>query len=391
LASILGLALWQARGRPYLLVGWLWFLGTLVPVLGLVEVGSHLLADRYTYWPHIGLLVMVAWGTADLLAGRNGALVRVALAGAAAIACLVVARHQLAYWHDSETLWVHGLEVTADNWLAHNNRGTVLLARGQVAEAVAEFHEALRLCPTYGAAHSNLGAALYHQGRVDEAVDQLTRAVQLDPRNAAGHLKLGLALQRQGRFAEALGHDEEALCLDPRLAEAHNQRGMVLESQGHGAEAIACYRQAVRLEPRAVKYRCNLASALYDQGQAEAARGEYCAADRLCPNWPAAANQVAWSLATAADARRRFGALAVRLARQACQGTGYRRPEFLATLAIAYAEAGRFAEAARTAQEAQALAGTTCPPEWVGQLPGWLDQYRCAARGISDPARRARD
>jgi tetratricopeptide (TPR) repeat protein len=441
LLLILGLALSQARRRPYLAVGWLWFLGTLVPVIGLVQVGSHLLADRYTYWPHVGLLVLLVWGVYDFLEGRQAAHLQFPLTGALAVACLIASRQQLDTWRDSRALWRHALDVTENNCIAHNNLGTALLDQGRADEAVPEFEEALRILPSYWEPHSNLGmvarlrgdragakeffaaavecgadrdyvfanlgdlywldgqaaeaqacfetalglnpdcaeahaklglvllaqgkageaeirfsralqeegeraelhgnlgAALYNQGRVDEAIDQLIQAVHLDPRYVAGHVKLGLALQRRGRFAEALAQDEEALRLDPGLAEAHNQRGMALESLGRATEAVDCYRQAVHIEPRLIRYRCNLASALHDLGQSEAAREAYREADRLRPGWPGEANRVARGLATAADARLRFGALALRLARQACQATGDKRPEFFETLAAARVQA----------------------------------------------------
>jgi Flp pilus assembly protein TadD len=449
LAAILGLALWQARRRAYLVVGWLWFLGSLVPVIGLMKVGSHLLADRYTYWPHVGLLVLLVWGISDFLTKRQAARLGVPLTGVLAVACLIASRQQVDCWRDSRALWTHALEVKEKNWLAHNNLGSALLDQRRLDEAVPEFDEALRLRPNYWEPHSNLGvvarlrgdragakahfaeaircgadrdyvyanlgdlcwldgqaaeaqanfeaalwlnpdcadvhaklglvflaqgksseaemhfsqalqaegdsaelhgdlgAALYNQGRVDEAIDQLTQAVQLDPRYVAGHVKLAFALQRQGRFAEALAQNEEALRLDLGVAEAYNQRGMVLEALQRGTEAVESYRQAARLEPRVIRYRCNLASALHDQGQKEAAQEAYREADRLRPGWPAEANRAAWGLATAADTRLRFAALALRLARQACQATGYERPEFLETLAVARGEAEGDASAKR--------------------------------------------
>jgi tetratricopeptide (TPR) repeat protein len=391
LTAVTLLVLGGARRHPYAPVGWLWYLGTLVPVIGLVQVGEQALADRYTYVPFIGLFLMVVWGANDLL-GAWGVRRAVAgvLAGAMLLPLMVATYQQVRVWHDRQTLWEHALAVTEDNYLAHNHVGIMLTEKGQLDAALAHFQESVGIHPRSALAHNNLALVLGQQGHQEEALEHFREAVRLNPRDAMAHYNLGSALLGQGKPTEAVAQLEAAVEVDPAFGDAHNNLGAVLnrlgrndearlhfatavqlnpqnaeavhnlggafENEGALQEAIECYGKAVRLRPGAIVFRCNLAYALHEAGRSEEAAAAYRDALLLAPDWTQMVTRQAWQLATAEDPRLRNAAEAVRLARQACQATEERQPELLDTLAAAYAEAGRFAEAIQTARKALALA-----------------------------------
>ena len=238
------------RRYPYLPVGWWWYVGTLVPVIGLVQVGSQSMADRYTYVPLIGLFIVVAWGLPDLMARWPRR--HVALTAASALvmaACAVTARAQVQVWTTADTLWEHALAVTTDNHIAHNNFGLRLAGEGHTAEAVAHLTEAVRLDPTYPAAHNNLGLAFAKQGRLDDAVRQFAEALRLDPTYAEAHNNLANALGDLGRVDEAISHYNDALRLRPDYVNARMNLGITLADHGRAEEAVVQFSEALRLDP----------------------------------------------------------------------------------------------------------------------------------------------
>ena len=222
LAGATYVAIALARRRPYVIVGWLWYLVMLLPVIGLVQVGGQGMADRYTYLPLVGIFVVVVWGLADMPVARP-ALVAAACVAIAAYA--LVAHRQLQVWRDSTALWTHALEVTTDNYRAQNA----------------------------------VGALLVEGGRVDEAVPHLVEAVRIEPAFAEAHNNLGAALARRGQLAEAMSHYREALRLSPDLAQAHNNLGLALARTGDVDGAVREIREAVRLAPDRQDFRDNLA------------------------------------------------------------------------------------------------------------------------------------
>ncbi len=174
--------LWLGRRRPCLLVGWCWFLGTLIPVIGLTKGWGTFMADRFTYVSSVGVLIVVIWGAYELTCRWRYAVPALSVVGGAAgVLCLALTRQQLGYWKDSETLFLHVLEVTENNSLAHNNLGNALLEKGQTDEAIRQFQEALRLKPHYDMAHNNFGNALLQKGQTDEAIRQYQEALRLKP------------------------------------------------------------------------------------------------------------------------------------------------------------------------------------------------------------------
>ena len=286
------------RRYPYLLVGWLWYLGTLLPVIGLVQVGNQAMADRYTYVPMIGLLIIAAWGISDLLA--RGRYRNIALSTAAVLviaACAITARGQVQHWRSTPELWTHALEVTAGNDVAHNNLGLALARQGKAAEAISHYTEALRIRPTYATARTNLGAALASQGKVDEAITQYTEVLRYKPEFAEAHIDLGAALADKGRIDDAIAQYTEALRLKPDFSEAHANLGVALASQGKLDQAITEYNEALRLKPSSADVHNNLGFALASRGKVDEAIAHYTEAVRLRPDFALAHMNLALTLA----------------------------------------------------------------------------------------------
>ena len=254
LAGISALVLLQRRRQPFLLVGWLWFVGTLVPVIGLVQVGRQAMADRYTYIPSVGILILTIWGAHELTRGWRHQAMVLALAGAAAVVlCMALTRQQLGYWQDSETLFRHALNVTRNNYFALNNLGTALGEKGRIEEAVSEFQQAIRLKPDDALAHDNLGVALDIEGRTDEAMSEFQEAIRLKPDYADPHNNFGVALDKTGQIDEAISQLQTAIRLKPDDAEAHFNLGNALLNKGRIDEAIGEFQKpsaSNRIMPR---------------------------------------------------------------------------------------------------------------------------------------------
>jgi protein O-mannosyl-transferase len=398
LAAISLLALWLIRRRPYLAVGWFWFLGTLVPVIGLVQVGRHAMADRYTYFPLIGLFLAIVWLVADLLSPSRHRRAILSLATCLALgACLMATHRQLRHWQNSETLARHALLVTADNYVAENNLGAALHHAGKVDEALVHYAAALKMKPDFAPGHNNLALVLAGTGHRDKAIAHWREALRLEPRYASAHYLLADQLDQQGRVDEALAQYQEALRLQPDFPEAANGLGTMLAARGRWNEATACFARAVRLKPdyaeahnnlgtaymtcarlpeAATEFenalrlkpdytdaRGNLGKALYYQHRGPEAAPHFAAVLKANPASLEALDLLARILATAPDAQARNGAEAVRLAERAAGLTGHTNALVLDSLAAAYAEAGRFPDAVRTAEDAIQKARASGQPD----------------------------
>ena len=291
LAALTGLVLWCAKRQPFLSVGWFWYVVTLLPVIGLVQVGSQSIADRYTYIPLIGLFIMIVWGIGDLvLQGSCPKPVVFSLTAIVLLACAASSWLQLRHWRNSVTLFRHALEVTEGNYLAHNNLGTALIREGKTDEALEHFTESVRLKPTYAETQVNLGTLLTIQVRAREALPHLEYAVRLKPSSPDAHNDLGFALSKEGKFAEAIGCYERALQLRPAYPEAHHNLGVALGSLGKHAEAVPHFAEAVRLKPDYAEAYFNFGVALHEQGKIKEAARQFEIAHRLDPKFPVPAD-----------------------------------------------------------------------------------------------------
>jgi tetratricopeptide (TPR) repeat protein len=369
------------RSQPYLLVGWLWYLGMLLPVIGLLQTGEQAYADRFTYLPQIGLCLAGTWSAANWAGGRLER--RRLLAGAAAASLLllyVAASRQASYWRDSVTLWTHSLSCTPDNAIARFTLGDALGQQGRPEEAMAQYREALRLNPGYVNAHNNLGLTLVQLGQTDDAIAEYREALRLDPNRSNAHINLGDALAQEGRLQEAIDEFREAIRVDPASAEAHYDLGKALAPQGRIDDAIAEYREAVRIDPDYADAQNNLGIALAGKGQVGEAISHLEYALALDPSSLSHLNNLAWVLATAQDPALRNGPRAVELALKANAETGGGNLNILHTLAAAYAEAGDSADAVKTAQQALQIAEAQSNPALSGELRRELALYQAGRR-----------
>ena len=312
LAFITLAALWQRRQRPYLLVGWLWYVGMIFPVIGLVQFGAQAEADRFTYLPQIGLAIAIVWTWAEGKRGAGG-LCREGPAAvaerdarlsyqsrlspfsaycfrAAAAVCVMLlvvsAWRQTRHWRDTEALWTHTVACSPENTLAMNDLGVLLAERGAVDAAIAQYQRALQIRPDFPKAHNNLGDALVRRGRTDEAIQHYQRALETQPNFAEAHNNLGIALARRGRTNEAIAHFQQAVRAKPDLVDARYDLGVALQEHGEIDAAIAQLQKVLELKPDFAEAHDSLGVALARRGriarQSPSSRRPW----RSSPSWP---------------------------------------------------------------------------------------------------------
>jgi len=329
LIAVSAVVMRHLRARPYLAVGWFWFLGMLVPAIGLVQVSTQAMADRYSYLPSVGLWIMVTWGLADWIGDRRVARMAAALAAGIAIAiCMIWTPIQTHYWKGTRTLFLRAASVTDQNYLAYYNLGCYAKDEGQYAQAILYFKKALSAeadnapWANHARAYNNLGYSYLHDGQIADAVTNFERALGLEPRYPEAYFNLGRAFQANNQPDVAVDCFQRALALDSGVAEIHYKLANALLQLGRPADAISQFSQALKLDP----------------------------------GMDDAANNLALLLATCPNRSLRNGAQAVALARQASEHSHNQNPVILGTLAAAYAEDGKLPEAAATAQRARQLA-----------------------------------
>jgi len=272
------------RRRPYLVVGWLWYLGTLFPVMGLVQAGLQAMADRFTYIPLIGLFIIVAYGAPDLLARWRYRSLALATSGGLVLSVLMITTlSQVKLWQNTVTLFNHTLQVTDDNPIIHNNLGVTLMKQGEEKEAWAHYIQALEINPNYADAQYNLGALLARQGKDQEAMAQFAKTLRIKPSHAEAHHDLGVLLTRQGKIQEAIHHYNEAVRGKADYGEAYRNLGIALVSQGREKEAVPCFREALRINPKDDIAHNNLGAALSRQGRIGEAMAHYTQALQINP------------------------------------------------------------------------------------------------------------
>jgi protein O-mannosyl-transferase len=368
LTAVSLLAFHWRKERPYIFTGWFWYIGMLVPVVGLVQAGEMGRADRYTYLPQIGLYLVFTWGVTDLMTSfmtrdfrsQHSAIVSrlashgphrtrahwslrrgnpsrgynvfyAAIAAALIIALTCRAFEQTTYWKNSEMLWNHTLAVTTDNDTAHYNLGYLYQRRGELDSAIAHFESALNIRSRNAARHYNAGGALIENN-------------------------LGSALTQKGLFAEAIAHYEKAVKLRPHYGDPYLNLGTILFRQGRPGDAIAQWQKAAGTEPKDVRFHVTLGDAFLRAGLQKDAIAEYEHAARISARDPLARNNLAWLLATSSDPSIRDGNRAIELGKEAVRLSHGKDPNYLRTLAAAWAESGRFTEARETAQKALQMA-----------------------------------
>jgi len=401
LAAITAVAAYGWRQRPYLLVGWLWFLGTLVPVIGLLQIGYHARADRYTYLSQIGVSIALAWGMWSVYRARQfrqaaswRRWVLAVVAGGAVLVLAGVAWRQTSYWRDAETLWTHTVACTDHNALAHMNCAHCSTDQGRTEEAIAHLREAVAASSIdrrlIADSHDFLAASLMKQGKLDEALEHYEQAARVFPEGAIFHARLAVALNQHEQFKRAVAEFREILRLDPdfpqarlgladallasgEAAEAADQcrevldrepdsagalvtLGTALTDQGHADEAIPHFEQALKLQPQYARAHFRLGLALYELGRSPSAVDHLNKAILLRPDHVEMLWHTAWILATCPDSSLRNGARGVALARRAIELSDGKEVRAYDALAAALAEIGKFSAAVEASERASKLA-----------------------------------
>ncbi|HUA68432.1 MAG TPA: tetratricopeptide repeat protein [Candidatus Saccharimonadales bacterium] len=359
LVAISALVLFRTLKRPYLLAGWLWYLGMLVPVIGLVQVGLQAHADRYTYLPEIGLYLALTWLAGELFARWHCPRWLIGSAAVLAIVGLSAgAVAQISYWHDSESLWNRALVCTADNVIANNNLGEALLQKRRVDEAITHFRKALEIQPDNVLAQSDLAVALFQKGQVSEAFDHFRKALALRPTDPLMHYNFGYALLGCGQVNEAAAQFQKAVELQPDYAQDLRSLGNAALHRGQVDEAIVLFQTLVGVHPGDAEAHYILGVTYLQKGEVNKAIDHLQAVLKSQPDNADARNALAWVLATSPDPSIRNGNRAIELAQRANALSRGTNPVFLGTLAAAYAETGHFPEAIASAQQALQLAAS---------------------------------
>jgi protein O-mannosyl-transferase len=402
--------LWR-RKRPYMFTGWFWYLVMLGPVIGIVQVGVQAHADRYTYLPQIGLYILVSWIAADLIRRRRaGRLILTAAAAILLMSLTWIARAQVRYWHDSETLWKRSLAVTEDNDFPHFGLGDVHLARGELDNALAEFrlaldrrpnspyayndiglvlakmgrldeavdhfNAAIHILPNFPTAHYNLGNALMQKGQINDAIKEFEHELALQPDHAAARCNLATALLNQGQLNQAMAQYQSTIELRPDYAEAYYGLGNCYLEQGDSAKAVKQYEQALKLSPRLVEARNNLATVLCQKGEIDRAISELEEAIRIQPDNIDALNNLTWILAMPVGTGSENRVKALPLAQRLQKLVGNNNPKVVRTIAAAYAANGRLTEALDLAEQAAKLAREHADTALAEALEADLSTYR---------------
>jgi tetratricopeptide (TPR) repeat protein len=335
---------WRERRRfAYLPVGWLWFLGALVPVIGLVQVGSQAMADRYSYFPSIGIFIAVTFGARDLASRFQFSKITIAITAASILAaCLILTEKQLGFWSNDEALFRHAVASTDENEVAHLNLGVALEKQGRYSEAIGEYRIALRIYPKSVDTHNNLANLLDRAGNTNAALAEYQEALRLDPKAVGPHNNLGTFFIEAGRLDDAMKEYAEAARLDPADAHAYYLIGKVLLREGRDSEAIPQFQKAAQFAPD------NFQMLAY----------------------------IARVLASDENLKTRDGNAAYLLASKANVLTDGVQPAMLDTLAMAYAELGRFDDAQQAEQDAITLASKYSLKDDVAAMTERLQLYK---------------
>jgi protein O-mannosyl-transferase len=382
------LAVVLVRRAPYFGVGWGWYLGMLVPVIGLVQVGGQSMADRYTYLPLIGIFIMIVWSSADALARmRHGAFVASAASVAVLAGCLGTTWSQEQYWHDTEALFRRDLQLyPTGNATAPHCLGRAFHLRGDDLAAIEQYEQVLRLLPKLASAHVNLANSLTRLGRFPEAQTHYDEAIRLRPENPEAYKCLGSCLAAEMKLDAARTNFLTALQYKPDYAEAHMRLGTLLMAQGKVEEGMQHLATAVRIHPDYDEAQYYLANALAEQKKfAEAAR-HFRAAIRANPDYAAAMNDLVWMLVTKRGEVSADRGDLIRLATRACELTGFTNIAYLETLGVVWSEAKRFPEAISVTEKACALAAAAGNRETAELLQKRVLLYR-SGRSYSEAVR----
>lgn len=376
--AIAAILIFLSRGRPWLIVGLLWYVGTLVPVIGLVQVGTQAMADRYTYLPSIGIFIIIAWAVAEItskLPYRR--IILGTLAGLALTALFICTRVQIGYWKDDVTLFGHAISVTSNNPVMEERYATAVMKQGRLDEAIKHYKRALRISPNLFQAHVGMGLVCVRLGKIEEAVEYFEDALQIRPDSARVLNNLGALLAAQGKVDEALAKFERAVENNPGYSRSYYNIALLKVRKEQYNQAIIYFKEALKRQPYWPEACSGLAETYFTLGNIKQAVKYWREALKLNPRDIKTLNNLAWTLATDADETIRNPKEAVNYAERISSLVGsYQQPLFLDTLAAAYAADGNFPKAVETAKEGIKLAESADKRESAEEIRSRLELYK---------------
>src|SRR6266480_793875 len=377
LIAVSAAAFMYRRRNPYFLTGWFWFLGMLVPVSGIIQVGEQAHADRYMYLPQIGLYIIVTWFIADTVSSWRHQRILLRTAMASSIALLMYpAWKQTSYWRDGRTLWTHALAVNPQNDTAHISLCDLDLRENRLDDAVLHARTALEIRPDSADAHSRLGVALSASGQNEEASIHFQKALETHQIRPRVHYNIATLLLNSGHLDEAIAEFKKELQIQPGFVEAHNNLGIALTSKGELDGALAHFQKDLQVNPASAETHTDLGIAWSQQGRIDQAISEWQKTLELQPDNLNAYCNLVWVFATFPDDAIRSGAKAVALGEHALQLSGEKDPRIYRLLAAAYAENRQFDKAIETAQRGSELATKQGNYAAANALESNIDLYR---------------
>ena len=365
LVAVSVLIIYKARQWPAVVVGWLWYVGMLIPVIGLVQIGEQAMADRYMYLPSIGIFIIIGWGAAGVLKKwRYREIAMCVSAGLIVLGMMICTRIQVRYWKDSLTLFGRTVEVTENNFTAHNNYGASLFESGRYGEAVEQFRKALEIVPAVPTIRRNISLALQKQGKTEEAMEHSNKVI--------------LAFLQRQKFDEAIEECKKVLAIKPDYAPAYLNMGLAYAQQDKYEQAVKNFNAAIQLTPKDLTANMWLARTLYKQGKAKSAVERFYKILEDHPNQVAVLTGLSLILATTKDADVRNPAAAVTMAEKANQLSGSKHPMVLDMLSKIYAAAGKFDKAIETTQKAIGIMESMGQKSGAQEMRKRLKMYQAA-------------
>jgi tetratricopeptide (TPR) repeat protein len=369
------------RRKKYAVVGWLWYVGTLVPMIGLVQSGEQAMANRYMYISMLGLLIIIAWAAKDFVASRPQVKIAAIILSLAVMSSFIVlTRMQVSHWQNSITLYDYALKVTQNNALIENNYGSALFEAGRLDEAISHLNKALSIVPKMAEAEDNLGRVYLKQRKADKAVACFKKVIEKNEASLEVYLNMVSALGMQKKYDEALKYLGKAMELSPDNPDIHNKMGMALLATGRPGEAITHFKYVLQTnkipaDKMPAEVYANLGSAYIQVGKYGLAIENLNKVIELKPDNIDALNKLAWLFAAIDDTSIHNAQKAVEFAQRGCELTGYNDPMLLDTLAVSYAAAGRFDEAKTTSEKALNIAKSSGREDLAGKIQERIKLY----------------
>ncbi len=374
---ISAISIYAGRRRKYMAVGWLWFVGTLVPMIGLVQSGYQVMANRYMYLSMLGLLIIIALAGKELIAKRPRLKTIAAIMGVISLSCLLVlTRMQVRHWQNNLTLFEYALKTTKNNPVIETYYGCALFYEaGRLDEAEKHLSNAVRISPTFARALSNLGRVYIEEGKTDEAISCFTNLLRQNENSSDAHYDLALSLGMEKKYDEAIKHLARTLEIEPNYPDAHNKMGIALLATGKPDDSIKYFDKALRINKDKSEVYGNLGTAYMRLGKYGPGIYNFNKAVEQKPDSIINLNRLAWALATVENTSLRNANKAIEAAGRVCELTGNNNAEYLDTLAVTYAAAGRFEEAKATAGKALSIAKTNKQEALAGEIQERIKLY----------------